>query len=166
MGHDDRRYPFERIFATAELASSLQPEAAAGNCASALADAGQRRPLLGRAGDPDARPAAVSSGSRIWRKRSRMRHRTCALPRRGRWWNTAAEPRQPGALAVLGEHAPWGRNDVFVSMAALAVIDHLGLKAAGLRGAVKTWPAAGASPDPRFDSLCPAVAEIDRGSFW
>jgi len=61
------------------------------------------------------------------------------------------------ALAVLGEHAPWGKNDVFVSMAALTAIDRLGAKAAALHAPAQHWPATGPLPDARYAPYVPQL---------
>ncbi len=54
MGHDENRYPLERVIETAELASMLRPDAVPAE--SGHARWRQRRALLGRTRFPDARP--------------------------------------------------------------------------------------------------------------
>ena len=43
------------------------------------------------------------------------------------------------------------------ALAALTVIDNLGMKAAGLRDSIPTWSAKGESPDPRYNSYVPRL---------
>ena len=156
VGHDDRSYPFDRIFATAELASSLAPGAGpALRVALSDADSAVRywaalgflmRGRIAVAGVRDDLRTALTDTSPFVRIAAAW-----ALAEHGD--ATDAVP----AVALLGEHAPWGRNNVFVALAALTAIDNLGRKAAALRDAVKTWPATGEAPDERFNPYVPQL---------
>ena len=61
------------------------------------------------------------------------------------------------ALKLLGEHVPMDRNASFVSFAALTAIDHLGLKALGLKDAAAAWPVDGPFPHSRYTGYTPAL---------
>jgi uncharacterized sulfatase len=163
LGHDDRAYPFRRVFETADLASMLQPEAipalrkALRDDDSALrywaalgilmrgkrgAEAvyGELRAALGDR-SPYVRVAAAE-----------------ALARNGR----QTDLRQ--ALAVLAELASLEKNGVFVSLAALNALDALGSTGSSLRDVIKQLPTKGRLPDERYDSYVPALlAHLSAG---
>ena len=155
-GHDDRKYPFERIFAAAELASSLKPDALPA-LRKLLADPDSAVRYWGVMGFLMRGAGAVRGDAAALR--SAMNDASPSVRIAAAWalaeHGEAAEV--SAGIARLGDHAPWGTNDVFTSMFALTVIDHLGAKAAPLRDAVKTWPAKGPSPDERFDSYVPRL---------
>jgi arylsulfatase A-like enzyme len=158
VGHDDRRYPFEKIFATAELASSLKPEALP-QLRRALGDADNAVRYWGVLGILMRGPAAVRAAAAELKQ---TQADESPYVRIAAAWALAehGEPADSAtAIRRLGEHASWGKNDVFTAMAALTVIDHLGAKAAPLRDAVKTWPTTGPSPDERFNSYVPRLVK-------
>ncbi len=158
VGHDDRRYPFEKIFAMAELASSLKPEALP-RLRDALSDADSAVRYWGVLGILMRGESVVRSAAAELRKAQADEN---PFVRVAAAWALAehGEPADVAAgIARLGEHASWGKNDVFTAMAALTVIDHLGLKAAALAPLVKTWPPTGTSPDERFDAYVPRLVK-------
>ena len=65
----------------------------------------------------------------------------------------------PKALELLGNLGSLGKNNVFVSMAALNALDALGAKAAPLAEAITSFPQEGVSPDARFNSYVPRLLE-------
>lgn len=156
VGHDERRYPFVKIFNTAELASSLAPDALP-QLREAMNDADNAVRYWGVMGFLMRGQAAVRGATTELKKAQgdsspAVRVAACwALAEHG-----AAAEVGP-ALQRLGELAHWGKNDVFTALAALAVIDHLGMKAAPLRDVVKTWPTQGTAPDSRYDSYVPRL---------
>src|SRR5262249_20228659 len=125
LGHDPRKYPFERIFATAELASTLKPEAV---------------PALVKAFEDS------ESAVRYWAVLGLlMRGKPAVEVGHGSLVSLLADPSpyvriaaaealarygEPGdwalALKVLGDHAYWNRGNVFVAMSALNSLDELG----------------------------------------
>jgi len=164
IGHDDAKYPFERIFATAELASGLKPEAtpelrrALGDADSAVRYWGVMGLLM--RGPAGVKPATADLQKALVDASPFVRIAAAwALAEHG----TVSESRR--AIEVLGEHAPWDKNNVFVVIAALAVIDHLGPKAASLRTVAKTWPSDGPSPDERFKSYPPRLLKSIAAQF-
>jgi arylsulfatase A-like enzyme len=156
IGHDDRRYPFEKIFATAELASALKPDALP-RLRGALSDADSAVRYWGVLGFLMRGESVVRGAAPELRK---AQSDDSPFVRVAAAW-ALAEHGEPAdvaaAIARLGDHASWGKNDVFTAMAALTVIDHLGLKAAPLAPLVKTWPATGSSPDDRYDAYVPRL---------
>ena len=163
FGHDDAKYPFARVYAAADLASSLKPEAAPALRASlADAEAGVRYwsvlGLLMRGGEavkgahaeltkalddasPDVRIAAAE-----------------ALGRFGSEGDLAR------VLPLLAQHADWAKNEVFTAMAALNAIGALGEKAAPLAATIKALPDKGPAPDGRFKEYVPRLLEELRAS--
>ena len=161
LGHDEARYPFERIFAAAELASNGSSEAVSqlasllGDSDSAVrywaamgllmrgADAVQsQRAELAKALDdssPDVRIAAAE-----------------ALGRYG-----AAADRQR-AESVLLELADWGRHEVFVPMAALNAIDALPERAELLKAQLRKNARTGTSPHQRYADYIPRLLQAVR----
>ncbi len=162
LSRDEVRYPFERIYAAADLASRLDPTAlpalrslmadadpavrywAASGFLMRGGDAVQASGELLRAGLQDSSPAV-----RI----------VCAQALTQYGEPTDLAP----ALAVLQELAPPDRNGVFVAMAALAAVESLGPKAAVLRDFVRTLPTSAGSPDERYSTYVPRLVESIAG---
>lgn len=156
LARDGDRYPFERVFAIAELASSLAPDAAP-ELRNALTDADSAVRYWAALGFLMRGGAAVGNAAADLRQALAD---TSPFVRVAAAWALAAHGNSADARAavtVLGELAPWGRNSVFVSISALTAIDNIGTKAAPLRDAVKTWPAEGPAPDDRFDPFVPQL---------
>lgn len=160
MGHDDAKYPFERIFETAELASSLE-SAALPQLAERIKDADSAVRywaamgylMRGEAGVKEGRfalTAALQDASPYVRIVAAV-----ALGRFG------SETELTAALGVLGELAPADKNGVLVSISALCAVDALGKKAAPLVDLIRTMAQQGPSPDERYNSYVPRlVADI------
>jgi uncharacterized sulfatase len=157
MARDEARYPLERILATAELASSLDPAAL---------------PELGRKlSDPDSavrywaalghlmrgERAVAESGEAL---RTRLQQdaspyvRVVAAEVLGRH---GTESDRAAALAVLRELAQPASQGVLVSVAALTAIEALGDRAASLHAFVGALDPKGASPDPRYSPYVPRL---------
>ena len=163
MARDDEKYPFDRIFAAAELASNLDP-AATQQLTGLLADTDSAvrywaaLGFLMRGGD------AVEKGQNALRGAladSSPYVRIVAAQALAQF-GSPAELEKP--LATLRELAPADKNGVFVSMAALNAIEALGTKAAPLHELVRTMQPQGPSPDGRFDSYVPRlIANIAGG---
>ena len=154
MARDGDRYPFDRVFAAAELASSAGPDslsrlkalltdgdaavrywAATGVLARARtgvesAAAGLRANLADPA--PCARTAAAEALARFGTDSDRTE-----------------------AVRVLTAQADWSKNDVFAVMAALDALCNVG---AG-PDAVKGLPEKGSVPDQRYASYVPRLLE-------
>jgi uncharacterized sulfatase len=156
LGHDHTRYPFERIFAAAELASSLKPDAIPvlkellADRDSAVRYWGAMGMLMrGATALPAARPeltAALQDSSPFVR--------IAAAEVLGQF-GTPAE--LAVVLPVLTELAHWGRHDVFTVMAALHAIEALGPKATAAKAAIFALPAEGPSPHSRYVAYVPRL---------
>lgn len=157
MGHDDARYPFEKIFAAADLASQVRPDAAAalaqacGDSDSAVRYWGVTGLLmLGESGlqaGHDPLTAALADESPYVR--------IAAAEALGRF---GSESDQKASLATLAELGDAGRNNVFVAMAALNAVEALGDRAAGIRSTLSASP-PGPAPHARYDSYVPRLLE-------
>ena len=154
MGHDDFRYPMERVMAMAEAASSLDPKdfptirkgfkdgdsavrywAAMGTLmrgqAAVSAAAGQLRQALG-----DHSPYVRSIAAQ-------------ALGQYG------GEAEVGDALAVLMELAPLDKNGIYVSMTALNAIDAMDERAASAKAAIGALPREDSSVNRRLRAYVP-----------
>ncbi len=156
MGHDDTKYPLGRVFATADLASNLKPDAL-----------------------PELRKRLADSDSavRYWAALGvLMRGKEAVTTARVDLQKTLADPspfvRIPAAqalaqhgdaadlakaLPVLLEQADWNKSGVFASMSALNALGALGPKAVTAADAIKSLPEKGASPDGRYNSYIPRL---------
>jgi arylsulfatase A-like enzyme len=154
----DGTYPLEQILEVAELASMLEPDAV---------------PALKQALHHD------DSAVRYWAAQGLLMRGTAGVSASRSELNTALSDRSPyvritaaealgrygnptdlpKALELLGNLGSLGKNNVFVSMAALNALDALGAKAAPLAEAITSFPQEGVSPDARFNSYVPRLLE-------
>lgn len=150
MAREPGRYPLERILETAELAAQRDAESAS--------------LLVKRCEDPD-------SAARYWAVTGLLiRERQGVAAGHGTLVSLLADPSpsvrvvaaealarfgEPAdealALRVLTDHANANQQGVFVAIAALNAIDHLGDRAEPIRAELRKLPAAGA-PHPRYAS--------------
>jgi uncharacterized sulfatase len=156
MGHDDHRYPFERIFKMADLASGLESNASPQLKAGLRDDDSAVRywaalGLLMRGRDVvrkshDALIAAIEDPS--------PHVRIVAAEALGRYGEGDDSAK---ALRTLAEVADWSKHDVFVVIEALNAIESLGECARSLRPLIETLPTRGPSPNPRYSSYVPRL---------
>ena len=164
FAHDNAQFDFAKLYAIADIASSLAPEVTPAFIAElADADSGVRcwaaLGLLMRGSDamktahdaliktlddpaPDARFAAAE-----------------ALGRYGSAGDLAR------VLPFLAQSADWSKNDVYAAVAALNAITALGEKAAPLADAIKTLPTKGPAPAARLNECVPRLIEDLRERF-
>ena len=157
LGHDPQRYPLERVFAAADLASSLNMEAtdqliellgdehstvrywgAMGLLMRGTRAVVQASAPLQRAMADDASPYVRIAAAH-------------ALAQYGRVSDV-----QP-ALEILVGLADWNEHDVFTVMAALTALDALDAKAAPVADRIGALPEKGPAPDRRYDSYIPRL---------
>jgi arylsulfatase A-like enzyme len=156
FARDETRYPFQKIFAMAELASSLSSSAGPQlNEALRDADSAVRYwaalGLLMRGADG---VQAAKAPLQAALKDASPHVRIVAAQALGQYGDQAD---LTAALSVLGELAPSDKNGVFVSMAALTAVQALGAKAAPLLETVRSMSQEGPSPDARFNSYVPRL---------
>jgi len=137
MGHDPKRYDFERIFAAAELASSLDP-AAVPELKKYLGDPDSGVRYWGAAGLlMRGRPAVNSSRAELLAALSDTSAsvRVAAAEALGQYGDDLER-----ALDVLKEAADPTRTSAYVAIAAMNSLDALGPKAAPLAGFIRSMP--------------------------
>jgi arylsulfatase A-like enzyme len=158
MGHDAAKYPLERIFEAADLASMLRPDAVPA-LKTSLKDSDSAVRywaalgflMRGDTGVPAGRAellAALDDPSPCVR--------IVAAEALGRYSSGADVQR---SLAVLAGYSDWSKNDVFRTLAALNALDALGSKAAPLRETIQALPTKGPVPDQRYSSYVPLLVE-------
>jgi hypothetical protein len=148
VGHDDKRYPFARVMAAAELASWEKPEALP-QLQKALQDpdsAVRHWAMLGilmRGADGLEKARTVVEKSLA---DASPYVRITAAETLGRY-GTDADLRK--ALAVLLELAPADRNGAYVSLFALNALDSIGPKAKSALGAIESMNPVDAKAEER-----------------
>lgn len=158
LGHDDARYPFDRIFAMAEAASSLKPaltpslRKGLSDTDSAVrywaalgflmrgAEAVQAHSAALRAALADAAPAVrIAAGEAL-----------------GRYGNEADTAQ---AAQVLIELADANRNPFFVTLLALNALDYMGPRAAPFADRIKRLPTSKPGTLPKLREYIPRLHE-------
>jgi uncharacterized sulfatase len=166
VGHDDGKYPLRRVLETADLASSLRPDAVP-RLREALRDGDSAvrwwgaqgllmrgKDAVGAARD-DLRKALADEAPAV---------RIAAGEALGKY-GSADDLKE--ALPVLLELAPLKKNGVYVSMEALNALDELGKKAAPGLAAIKEAARGSDAVPQRLRNNVPllvdhVVAEIER----
>jgi arylsulfatase A-like enzyme len=158
LGHDPQRYPFRRVFETAELASELAPRAlpalrrAAADRDSAVRYWGilgilMRGTAAVSASRPELKTALQDPGGEV---------RIIAAQALAQFGN---ESDLPEALALLGAHAELQNHGVFNAIAALNSLDALGPKAAPLAQIIRPPPTNAPRPHVRYSPYVPRLVE-------
>jgi uncharacterized sulfatase len=163
LARDGDRYPFDRVFAAAELAAGFGPERLA-ELKKLLADedaAVRYWAALGllMRGDRAFEKAATELRAALADRSPLVR--VVAAEALGRHGDDGDLKR---ALAVLVELADAQKNDVFTAMAALNALDALGRKAAPVAAALAALPDKGPVPDPRYAPFVPRLLQDLRAS--
>ncbi len=158
LGHDDAKYPFARIFETAEWASSLKPEAAPA-LRQALKDSDSAVRYWAVLGflmrGAEAVKLAHDALVNALEDRS-VDVQMAAAEALGRYGDEADLRR---ILPLLGRRADWSQNDVFTVLAALNALETLGPKAMPLRDTIAALPGRGPAPDARYSSYVPRLLQ-------
>jgi uncharacterized sulfatase len=161
LGHDDARYPFDRVFATAELASMRQGDALPA-LKTALNDpkSGVRYwaalGLLIR-GQPGFDASKVALRAALDDPSPDVR--IVAAQMLGQYGTPDDLERSLARLIQLGD---WSHNDVFTVLAALNALDSLGVRVEPQAAAIRALPETGTAPDPRYASYVPRLLEEIR----
>ena len=160
MARDDQRYPFERIFASAELASLMNPNATE-----------QLTHLLN---DKDSAVRYWAVMGLHMRGREPVRAARLALKKcpkdpspdvaiaAAESLATFADKTDPAndraeALQLLVSKADWSRNAVFVAMAALNSLDALDQLPASVATEIQQLPTKGSAPNARYADYVPRL---------
>ena len=156
MGHDPKKYPIERILMTAELASSLSSDAL-GKLRGALSDSDSAVRYWGAMGIL-MRGSAVAGQTRAEMEKTLSDPspyvRIVAAEVLGRYHGRGNQ-----VLPILLELANAERHGVYVSIAALNVIDELSPKAKPSIAAIKGLPRKDPSAPDRTQEYVPRLIE-------
>lgn len=158
MAREPGRYPFERVFATAELASSLK-SGAAPKLLAALADADAAVRWWAAQGFLMRGPAAVRPAQAELRRALEDVSPDVRIAAAEALAAHGDEPDRLRALAVLGPLADARRNDVFTAVAALNALDLLEEKARPVAADIRVLPADGPTPHGRYQTYVPRLVE-------
>jgi uncharacterized sulfatase len=163
FGHDEAKYPYERICDAADLASSLSPDAAPA-LTKYLADADSAVRYWGAMGLLMRGPSAVA-GARAPLRAALADMATCVRIAAGEALGQFGDAADlAAALPVLTGLADWSKQDVFTALAALHALEALGpAKIASVRAAILALPASGPVPDARYAPYIPRILEKLRG---
>ncbi len=156
MGHDDGKYPLERILAAAELAAGANAEdtsllveklhdddsavrywAATGLVIRGPEGAGQAQAALAKALEDDSPYVRIAAAEGLCR------------------YGDASN--RTKALDLLTRLCNWPHNGIFVSLAALNAVDACGDNAAPAREAISRLPSKGPAPHARYQSYVPRL---------
>jgi uncharacterized sulfatase len=156
VAHDPAKYPFEKIFAAADLASRLEPSALP-QLETLLTDADSAVRYWAALGFLMRGKPGVDRGAPALRKALRDSSPDVQIVAAQALAEHGAPADLAPALDVLRTLAPTEKNGVLVAMSALSAIEALGPKAASLHDVVRTMKPAGPSPHSRFDSYVPRL---------
>jgi uncharacterized sulfatase len=157
MGHDSKKYPLQRIFETAELASSYDNRGTIPKLKERLKDddsAVRYWAALGLLIRGQAAEATARNELRSALKDKSPYVRVVAAESLGRYGGDADRQAGLAELIELGSQEKYG---VFVAMAALNSLGELGPKAASSRDAIRALSAKGKVPDLRYATNVPLL---------
>jgi uncharacterized sulfatase len=158
VGHDDSKYPLQRILGTAETAASLRPDRLP-KLQGALKDSDSAVRYWATLGILMRGKDAVTQTRAELRNGladSALTVRIAAAEALGQYGDNADLEQ---ALPVLLELAPLGKNSLYVAMPALNALDELGKKAAPGLAIIKESVKAAQSVPPRMSANVPKLVE-------
>ncbi|HEY1066442.1 MAG TPA: sulfatase, partial [Pirellulales bacterium] len=152
----DAVYPFDRVFATAELASLLDPQAVP-ELKTALSDSDSAVRYWGAMGLlMRGEPGFQAGAAELKRALSDPSSYVQIVVAQALVSFGSADEAAAG-LERLIALADWDAHDEFVVLAALNAIDALGDKASPLREQIARLPTKGKVPDPRYNPDVPKL---------
>ena len=154
MGHDDFRYPMERVMAMAEAASSLDPKDVP-TIQKGFQDSDSAVRYWAAMGALMRGQDAVSASADQLRQALGDHSpyvRSIAAQALGQY---GGEAEARDALAVLMELAPLDKNGIYVSMTALNAIDAMDERAASAKAAIGALPREDSSVNRRLRAYVP-----------
>jgi arylsulfatase A-like enzyme len=158
IARDPSKYSFERIVASADLASNLDP-AATPALFKLTSDPDSAVRFWGTLGLHMRGEVAVKSNKAALEERLSDDSANVSIAAAQALATYGDEATLDKALETLGKLASPEANGVLTSMAALAAIEALGTKATPLHAAIRTMNPKGATPDARFDSYVPRLIQ-------
>jgi uncharacterized sulfatase len=158
LGQDANRYPFERIFNTADVASQLRPEALP-ELVLALADPDSAVRYWGALGILMRGAAGFTGAAAPLRTALGDQSPHVRIVAAQALAQCGDAPDLSRSLAVLVELADATRHGVFVAVAALTALEALGEKAQSVGPAIRALPKSGPLPGPRYAPYVPRLLE-------
>jgi uncharacterized sulfatase len=158
MARKEGKYPFERIFETAEAASMLRAEDTP-RLIESLGDSHSAVRYWGAMGMLMRGEAGVAAGREELLAALKDESPYVCIVAAEALGQYGRESDLAPALEELASLGPIDANGVFVSMAALNSLDALGKKAAPLGGSIRRFPAEGPTPHSRYNSYVPRLLE-------
>lgn len=158
FGHDDAKYPLERIFAAAELASGLKLEAVPALKA-LLSDRDSSVRYWGALGLQMRGGATVAAARADLQKALQDDSPYVRITAAESLGQFGTEADLKAALSVLIELGNWSRHDTFIVMTALHALEALGPKVATAKSAILALPRTGPSPHTRYAAYIPRLLE-------
>jgi uncharacterized sulfatase len=158
MGHDDKKYPFEKIRAAADLASSMGKDDLP-KITKLLEDKDSAVRYWGALGLLMQEKAGVRHGKDALTKAlqdSSPYVRVIAAEALGKYGN---KKDVQSAVKILGETADPVKNGCFPSMLAMNAIDHLDDKAKSLLSKIQSMPRTPTEVDKRFQGYVGRLVE-------
>jgi len=148
-GHDDSKYPFERVFAAAELASSLKPDVTP-ELKKLMADTDSAVRYWGAMGllMRGAPAVAAAKGELTAALKDSSNHVRIAAAQA--LAQCGDESDQKTALSVLVDLSDGNKHDLVTVMAALNALSGLGAKAAPAAKEIMALPAKAPAPNKRY----------------
>lgn len=156
MARDEKKYPFQRIYDAADLASRLDPGALP-QLEKLITDSDNAVRYWGALGFLMRGKDGVTRGAPALRKALTDASPHVRIVAAEALATHGVDADLAPSLAVLRELAPPDKNGVFVAMSALSAIEALGPKAESLRDFVRTLSPEGPAPHNRFDSYVPRL---------
>lgn len=154
IARDDSKYPFERVFEAAEMASNLDP-AAVSRLNKLLKDKDSAVRYWGVMGYLMRGAHAVNHGEKGLKKSLQDPSPFVRIAAAQALAQYGSDADLKSSLSVLEKLAHPDKNGILVSMAALTAIADLGEKAAPLGAMVSKINPVGPSPDERFNKYIP-----------
>jgi len=154
MGHDELKYPFERILYAAEVASDMKKESVP-ELYKFLKDEDNAVRYWGVLGFLIRGEEVTKIGIDQLRKRLNDTSPFVRIAAAECLAKYGSSEDNEKALDVLAELAPTDKNGIMVSMAALTAVGNVGGKAMPLKGLIGNMNPVGFSPDERFNKYVP-----------
>ena len=156
MARNADRYPIDRVFAAAELASMLDATRPAA-LMELLKDSDCGVRYWGVMGIHMRGRERVLAARRDLRECLKDSSPDVAIAAAEALITFGEETDRGESLKLLIQRANWNDNSVFVVMAALNSLDMIGDKAASVAAAIRELPTKGPAPDARYDSYVPRL---------
>ena len=156
MARDGNRYPFDKIFAAAEVAAMRSPEATPA-LLKMLEDTDNGVRYWGVLGLQIRGREPVREARQALRKCFEDSSPDVAIAAAEALGTFGDADDQQAALDLLLKRANWSQNEVFVAMSALNSLDALGDGAAKLGPAIEQLPTKGDAPNPRYAAYVPRL---------